>query len=113
MGASAHFESSTESDGDEEDKKKESKSGSEEDEKEDDSARREEFESKRKKKTKEQIEAEALLGNLYGALEIEDNPFDVTEKIITKAYRKMALKYHPDKLGHEPSERDKEVWLKI
>ena len=25
----------------------------------------------------------------------------------------MALKYHPDKLGHEPSERDKEVWLKI
>ena len=33
--------------------------------------------------------------------------------MITKQYRKMALKYHPDKLGDKLTERDKEVWLKI
>ena len=32
---------------------------------------------------------------------------------LKKAYRKMALKYHPDKLGDKLTERDKEVWLKI
>jgi len=42
-----------------------------------------------------------------------DVTYDATDKMITKAYRKMALKYHPDKLGDKLTERDKEVWLKI
>ena len=62
---------------------------------------------------KEQIEKEALEGDLYGALEMYDVTYDATEKMITKAYRKMAIKYHPDKLGDKLTERDKEVWLKI
>ena len=39
--------------------------------------------------------------------------YEATDKMITTAYRKMALKYHPDKLGDGITERDKEVWLKI
>ena len=42
-----------------------------------------------------------------------DVTYDADEKMITKAYRKMALRYHPDKLGDKMTERDKEVWLKI
>ena len=39
--------------------------------------------------------------------------YDANDKEITKAYRKMALKYHPDKLGDKLTDRDKEVWLVI
>jgi len=42
-----------------------------------------------------------------------DKTYDANDKEITKAYRKMALKYHPDKLGDKLTDRDKEVWLKI
>jgi len=42
-----------------------------------------------------------------------DVTYEADEKMITKAYRKMALKYHPDKLGDRLTERDKQVWLKI
>ena len=114
-GKTAHFESDNESS---EEKKKGGRnksSGSDDDIEEDkeSEARKEEFEKKRKKKTKEQIEREALEGDLYGALEMYDVTYDATDKMITKAYRKMALKYHPDKLGDKLTERDKEVWLKI
>lgn len=44
---------------------------------------------------------------------MHDKTYEATEKEITKAYRKMALKYHPDKLGDKLTDRDKEVWLKI
>ena len=101
---------------DEEEKKEGASGGSDEADEEEDKAqeaRREEFEKKRKQKTKEQIEREALEGNLYGALEMYDVTYDADEKMITKAYRKMALRYHPDKLGDKMTERDKEVWLKI
>jgi len=50
---------------------------------------------------------------LYGALEMTEKTYDATDKEITKAYRKMALKYHPDKLADKITERDKEVWLVI
>ena len=107
-GASAHFEES-----EEEEKKEEKNSGSDDAEDEEDTARKEEFEKKRTKKTKADVEREALEGNLYGALEMQDKTYEATDKEITKAYRKMALKYHPDKLGDKLTERDKEVWLKI
>lgn len=111
QGESANFES----DESEEEEKKEGASGGSDDADEDekDDARKEEFEKKRKQKTKAQIEKEALEGDLYGALEMYDVTYDATEKMITKAYRKMAIKYHPDKLGDKLTERDKEVWLKI
>lgn len=118
-GASAHFESSNESEDDEEvkiDPDDIKKGGQWVDEEEDEGEKmdkNEDFERKRKKKTKEQIEKEALEGNLYGALEIFEKTEEADEKMITKAYRKMALKYHPDKLGKNLTERDKEVWLKI
>jgi len=64
-------------------------------------------EAKRKTKTKAQIEKEALDGNLYGALEMWDVTHEANDKMITKAYRKMALKYHPDKLGDKLTDRDK------
>ena len=70
-------------------------------------------EAKRHTKTKAQIEKEALDGNLYGVLEMVDKTYDANEKEITKAYRKMALRYHPDKLGENITEKDKKVWLKI
>lgn len=64
-------------------------------------------EAKRKTKTKAQIEKDALDGNLYGALEMWDVTYEANDKMITKAYRKMALKYHPDKLGDKLTDRDK------
>ena len=114
-GKTAHFESDNESSEEEKKGGRNKSSGSDDDIEEDkeSEARKEEFEKKRKKKTKEQIEREALEGNLYGALEMYDVTYDATDKMITKAYRKMALKYHPDKLGDKLTERDKEVWLKI
>mmetsp|Transcript_41792 Transcript_41792/g.55083 ORF Transcript_41792/g.55083 Transcript_41792/m.55083 type:complete len:362 (+) Transcript_41792:301-1386(+) len=115
MGASAHFESSGEEEEDksEDDIKKGRKVVDDDEEEGEGMDKNEEFERKRKKKTKAQIEKEALDGNLYGALEIHDKTHEADEKMITKAYRKMALKYHPDKLGDKLTERDKEVWLKI
>jgi len=69
--------------------------------------------AKKKVKTKAQIEAEALAGNLYGALEMHDKTWNATEKEITKAFRNMAIKFHPDKLGKDPTKAQKTLWLKI
>jgi hypothetical protein len=102
-GASAQFESEEETKGDEEDK----------DQADVDEEARKEFEKKRKKKTKEQIEKEALEGNLYGILELQDKTYEAGEKDITKAYKKLALRYHPDKLGDKITEADKLMWLKV
>lgn len=102
-GASAQFDSEEETKGEEEDKEQADL---------DDEARKE-FEKKRKKKTKEQIEKEALEGNLYGILELQDKTYEAGEQDISKAYKKLALRYHPDKLGDKITESDKLMWLKV
>ena len=107
-GVSANFESE-----EEEEKKEGASAGSDDQEDEKEDGKTEDYEKKRKSKTKAQIEKEALEGNLYGALEMYDKTYEATDKMITTAYRKMALKYHPDKLGDKLTDRDKEVWLKI
>lgn len=114
-GASAHFE--IENVSTEENKKEGNKSSSDdqddEDEKEDDGENHDGTEKKRHIRTKAEVEKEAIKGNLYGALEMYDVTYEADEKMITKAYRKMALKYHPDKLGEKLTDRMKEVWLGI
>jgi len=35
------------------------------------------------------------------------------ENAIAKAYRKKALKYHPDKLKKELTDKDKQLWNKV
>ena len=108
MGASAHFEP-------EEEKKGSSASSGEEESKDEelDAKRKAEAEKKRKTKTKEQIEAEALAGDLYGLLGLEDKTYEAGENDINRAYKKLALLYHPDKLGDKYTEKEKEMWLKI
>jgi hypothetical protein len=87
----------------------------EEEDEEVDEERDAQYEGKKKvKKTREQIDREALeKDNLYDILEIGELGMDATEKKISQAYKKMALKYHPDKLGEKLTTRDKEIWLQI
>ena len=59
-----------------------------------------EFEKKIKKKSKEDIENAALvMDDLYATLGLEDISFEASEYEIGKAYKEMALMFHPDKIG--------------
>ena len=74
----------------------------------------EKYGNKKKKKTKEEIEKAAkMLDNLYEAIGLDADDIDATEMEIIKAYKNMAIMFHPDKLGRPPNEHDKEVWLQI
>lgn len=103
MGASANFES--------EDEEKKS-SGDDEGEKMD-AKQQEEMNKKRKTKTKAQIEKEAAEGDFYGLLGLEALKFEASEEQINKAYKKVALQNHPDKLGDKYDDKAKKLWLKI
>jgi hypothetical protein len=77
-------------------------------------AKNEEWEKKRRRRTKEEIEKEALLmGDLYALLGLEHLTYEAGEGDIKSAYKKLALMYHPDKVGDKITETDKEVWLKV
>jgi DnaJ-class molecular chaperone len=54
-----------------------------------------------------------LMGDLYAILGIEHLTYEAGEGDIKSAYKKLALMYHPDKLGENITESDKEIWLKI
>lgn len=85
-----------------------------EDDEDDDGEGAGDYSKKKKTKTKAQVEKEALLmGDLYATLGLEDVKFEASEAQITKAYRKAALVFHPDKLGEKLTQKDKDVWLKI
>lgn len=74
----------------------------------------EDYEKKRRRRTKEDIERELLdKGDLYAILELQDKTYEARDQDIKKAYQKMALRHHPDKLGDAITEKDKEMWLKI
>lgn len=76
--------------------------------------RNDEYEKKRKHKTKAEIEREALeLGDLYGLLGLGEKTHEATENEINRAYKRMALKYHPDKKGDNFTDEDKAHWLKL
>ena len=64
-------------------------------------------------KTKAQVEDDASTGNLYGILRLEHLTYQANADDINKAYRKLILKYHPDKIRTVVTEADKEVWLTI
>lgn len=48
---------------------------------------------------------------MYGLLGMEEIRLEATEKDITKAYRKLALKYHPDKVEGKITPALKAMWL--
>ena len=54
-----------------------------------------------------------LMENLYAALGLEDLSYEATEADISKAYKKMALRYHSDKLGENYTDTDKHIWLQV
>jgi len=46
-------------------------------------------------------------------LDLADRTYEAGDSEIKAAYRKLALMYHPDKIGESITQADKEVWLKI
>jgi len=68
---------------------------------------------KKKKKTKAEIRAEAEDGDFYGLLGLKDLMFEATDEQIKKAYMKVAVLHHPDKLGDKYDDKAKKIWLKI
>lgn len=53
------------------------------------------------------------MGDLYAILGLEDQTYEASDAQISRAYKKAAVLFHPDKLGDKITDKDKEVWLKI
>lgn len=53
------------------------------------------------------------MGDLYALLGLEHLTNEAGDGDIKKAYMKLALMYHPDKLGASITEKDKEIWLSV
>mmetsp|Transcript_10203 Transcript_10203/g.7641 ORF Transcript_10203/g.7641 Transcript_10203/m.7641 type:complete len:123 (+) Transcript_10203:184-552(+) len=51
--------------------------------------------------------------DLYATLGLKDRTYNADEGEIKSSYKKLALMYHPDKMGDSITESDKQVWLKI
>ena len=70
----------------------------------------EKMKNKRKRKGSMKLRANT---NFYEILGFEDWGEDFSLKKLKKNYMKMALKYHPDKLGSDYDEIAKQKWLKV
>lgn len=53
------------------------------------------------------------MGDLYAIMGLEHRTYEAGDSEIKVSYRKLALQFHPDKLGESIKESDKEIWLKI
>lgn len=53
------------------------------------------------------------MGDLYGIMGLEDRTYEAGDSEIKAAYRRLVLQFHPDKLGENIKDSDKEIWLKI
>ena len=53
------------------------------------------------------------MDNFYALLGLDDKEFIATDYDIGKAYKQAALHFHPDKIGANLTEDDKQIWLKI
>ena len=51
--------------------------------------------------------------NFYELMGFKDWGEDFTEKSLKKKYMKLALKYHPDKMGDKYDEEAKKKWLLV
>lgn len=53
------------------------------------------------------------MGDLYALLGLDHLTYEAGEGDIKSSYRKLALMYHPDKIGDAITEKDKEIWLQV
>ena len=53
------------------------------------------------------------MGDLYAILGLSDLSHEAKEYDIKQAYKRLAIMYHPDKLGDRITQSDKEVWLQV
>ena len=53
------------------------------------------------------------MGDLYAILGLSDLTYEAKESDIKQAYIRMALQFHPDKIGEGITQSDKDIWLQV